>query len=177
MVKSRSRIHPLFSDVQIRQRVKELGIQITSDYANKDLVVIGVLSGVYPFFADLTRAIDMDIDVNFMRVSSYCGGLESTGDIKVLFDIDRPIKGRHVLVVEDIVDTGMTLSKVYELLQSMEPASIKVVALLDKPSRRKVKISADYVGFSIEDHFVVGYGLDLEGIYRNLPYVGIYNFS
>lgn len=177
MVKSRSRIHPLFSDVQIRQRVQELGIQISSDYANKDLVVIGLLSGVYPFFADLTRAIDMDIDVNFMRVSSYRGGMDSTGDIKVIFDIDRPIKGRHVLVVEDIVDTGMTLSKVCKLLEDMEPASIKVVVLLDKPSRRKVPISADYVGFPIEDHFVVGYGLDLEGIYRNLPYVGIYNFS
>jgi hypoxanthine phosphoribosyltransferase len=175
MVKSRSRIYPLFTEAQIRQRVQELGAQITEDYTGKDLVVIGLLNGVYPFFADLTRAIDLDLDVNFMRVASYGGGLESTGEVKILFDVDKSIRGRHALVIEDIVDTGLTLFKVRNLLLDREPASLKIVTLLDKPSRRRVSVPVDYVGFPIEDHFVVGYGLDLEGIYRNLPYVGIYN--
>jgi hypoxanthine phosphoribosyltransferase len=175
MVKSRSRIYPLLTEDQIRQRVKELGAQITEDYAGKELVVIGLLNGVYPFFADLTRAIDLDIDVNFMRVASYGGGLQSTGEVKILFDVDKSIRGRHTLVIEDIVDTGLTLHKIRNLLLDREPASLKIVTLLDKPSRRRVEVQADYVGFPIEDHFVVGYGLDLEGIHRNLPYVGIYN--
>jgi hypoxanthine phosphoribosyltransferase len=175
MVKSRSRIYPLLTAAQIQQRVQELGAQITEDYAGKDLVVIGLLNGVYPFFADLTRAIDLDLDVNFMRVASYGGGLESTGEVKILFDVDKSIRGRHALVIEDIVDTGLTLFKVRNLLLDREPASLRIATLLDKPSRRRVQVPVDYVGFPIEDHFVVGYGLDLEGIYRNLPYVGIYN--
>jgi len=175
MVQSRSRIVPLLSEAQIQQRVKELGAQITADYAGKDLVVIGLLNGVYPFFADLTRAIDLDLDVNFMRVASYGGGLESTGEVKIIFDVDKSIRGRHTLVIEDIVDTGLTLFKVRNLLLDRDPASLKIVTLLDKPSRRRVNVPVDYVGFAIEDHFVVGYGLDLEGIHRNLPYVGIYN--
>jgi len=175
MVKSRSRIYPLLTADQIRDRVRELGEQITRDYEGKDLVVIGLLNGVYPFFADLTRAIDLDLDVNFMRVASYGGGLESTGEVKILFDVDKSIRGRHALVVEDIVDTGLTLFKVRKLLLDRDPASLRICTLLDKPSRRRVEVPVDYVGFPIEDHFVVGYGLDLEGIYRNLPYVGIYN--
>jgi len=175
MVKSRARIYPLLSEVQIQQRVRELGAQITEDYAGKDLVVIGLLNGVYPFFADLTRAIDLDLDVNFMRVASYGGGLESTGEVKIIFDVDKSIRGRHTLVIEDIVDTGLTLFKVRNLLLDRDPASLKIVTLLDKPSRRRVNVPVDYIGFPIEDHFVVGYGLDLEGIHRNLPYVGIYN--
>jgi len=175
MVKSRSRIYPLLTEVQIQQRVRELGAQITADYAGKDLVVIGLLNGVYPFFADLTRAIDLDLDVNFMRVASYGDGLESTGEVKIIFDVDKSIRGRHTLVIEDIVDTGLTLFKVRNLLLDRDPASLKIVTLLDKPSRRRVNVPVDYIGFPIEDHFVVGYGLDLEGIHRNLPYVGIYN--
>jgi len=175
MVKSRSRIYPLLTADQIRDRVRELGEQITRDYEGKDLVVIGLLNGVYPFFADLTRAIDLDLDVNFMRVASYGGGLESTGEVKIIFDVDKSIRGRHTLVIEDIVDTGLTLFKVRNLLLDRDPASLKIVTLLDKPSRRRVNVPVDYVGFPIEDHFVVGYGLDLEGIHRNLPYVGIYN--
>jgi hypoxanthine phosphoribosyltransferase len=154
MVKSRSRIYPLFTEEQIRQRVKELGAQITEDYAGKELVVIGLLNGVYPFFADLTRAMDLDIDVNFMRVASYGDGLESTGEVKIIFDVDKSIRGKHALVIEDIVDTGLTLHKVRHLLQDREPASLKIVTLLDKPSRRRVQVQVDYVGFSIEDHFV-----------------------
>ena len=175
MTKSRSRIYPLLTEEQIRLRVKELGAQITADYEGKELIVIGLLNGVYPFFADLTRAIDLDLDVNFMRVTSYGGGLESTGEVKILFDVDKSIRGRHTLVIEDIVDTGLTLHKVRNLLLDREPASLRIVTLLDKPSRRRVEVPVDYVGFPIEDHFVVGYGLDLEGIHRNLPYVGIYN--
>ena len=175
MTKSRSRIYPLLTEAQIQARVKELGAQITADYAGKELVVIGLLNGVYPFFADLTRAIDLDVDVNFMRVASYGGGLESTGEVKIIFDVDKSIRGRHTLVIEDIVDTGLTLHKVRNLLLDREPASLKIATLLDKPSRRRVQVPVDYVGFPIEDHFVVGYGLDLEGIHRNLPYVGIYN--
>ncbi|MDR3672247.1 MAG: hypoxanthine phosphoribosyltransferase [Holophaga sp.] len=175
MVKSRSRIYPLLTEEQIRQRVKELGAQLTADYEGKDLVVIGLLNGVYPFFADLTRAMDLDLDVNFMRVASYGGGTESTGEVKIIFDVDKSIRGRHALVIEDIVDTGLTLFKVRNLLLDREPASLKIVTLLDKPGRRRVSVPVDYVGFAIEDHFVVGYGLDLDGIHRNLPYVGIYN--
>ena len=175
MVKSRSRIYPLLTEEQIQRRVKELGAQITADYEGKDLVVIGLLNGVYPFFADLTRAIDLDLDVNFMRVASYGNGMESTGEVRILTDMDKSIRGRHALVIEDIVDTGLTLHKVRNLLLDREPASLRIVTLLDKPTRRRVSVPVDYVGFAIEDHFVVGYGLDLEGIYRNLPYVGIYN--
>jgi len=174
MVQSRSRIRPLLTEEEIQKRVRELGAEITRDYAGKDLVVIGLLNGVYPFFADLTRAIELDVDVNFMRVASYGDGLESTGEVKIIFDMDKSIRGRHALVIEDIVDTGLTLFKVRKLLQDREPASLKIVTLLDKPSRRRVEVKVDYVGFPIEDHFVVGYGLDLEGIHRNLPYVGIY---
>jgi hypoxanthine phosphoribosyltransferase len=175
MVKSLSRIYPLLTEEQIQRRVKELGAQITADYAGKEIVVIGLLNGVFPFFADLARAIHLDLDVNFMRVASYGGGLESTGEVKIIFDIDQSIRGRHTLVVEDIVDTGLTLHKVRNLLLDRDPASLKIVTLLDKPGRRRVQVPVDYVGFAIEDHFVVGYGLDLEGRFRNLPYVGIYN--
>ena len=175
MVTSLSRIYPLLTEEQIAVRVQELGAQLTEDYAQKDLVVIGLLNGVYPFIADLTRAIKLDMDVNFMRVASYGHGLESTGEVKIVTDIDKSIRGRHALVVEDIVDTGLTLHKVRNLLLDREPASLKICTLLSKPSRRRVEVPVDYIGFSIEDHFVVGYGLDLEGKLRNLPYVGIYN--
>ena len=175
MAMSRPRIRPLLNQAEIHDRVLELGAGITGDYAGKDLVVIGLLNGVYPFFADLTRAIDLDIDINFMRVSSYGNGTESTGEVKIITDIDKPIRNKHVLIVEDIVDTGLTLGKVRKLLLDREPASLRVVTLLDKPGRRRVQVPVDYVGFAIEDHFVVGYGLDLDGKYRNLPYVGIYN--
>ncbi len=127
MVKSRSRIYPLLTEEQIQRRVKELGAQITADYEGKDLVVIGLLNGVYPFFADLTRAIDLDLDVNFMRVASYGNGMESTGEVKILTDMDKSIRGRHALVIEDIVDTGLTLHKVRNLLLDREPASLRIV--------------------------------------------------
>ena len=169
------RITPLFSEEQIRVRVKELGVQLTADYVGKVPVVVGLLNGVFPFIADLVRAMDLEMDVSFMQVASYHGGTESTGEVHILKDLDRSIQGRHLLVVEDIVDTGLTLHKVRNLLKDREPLSIKVCTLLDKPSRRKVEVPVHYVGFTIPDHFVIGYGLDLEGKYRNLPYVGVYH--
>ena len=171
----RDRITPLLTEAQIRTRVQELGAQLTQDYAGKDLVVIGLLNGVFPFIADLVRAIDMDLNISFMQVASYGGGTESTGEVHILKDLDRGIQGRHALIVEDIVDTGLTLFKVGKLLRDRDPASLKVCTLLDKPSRRKVQVPVDYVGFTIEDHFVVGYGLDLDDKLRNLPYVGVYH--
>lgn len=170
----RERVTPLLSEAQIQERVRELGAQLTRDYAGKELVVVGLLNGVFPFFADLVRAMDMDLDVSFMQVSSYGGGTESTGEVHILKDLDHSIQGRHALVVEDIVDTGLTLFKVRNLLKDREPLSLKICSLLDKPSRRKVEVPVDYVGFTIEDHFVVGYGLDLDGKLRNLPFVGVY---
>ncbi|HJW09125.1 MAG TPA: hypoxanthine phosphoribosyltransferase [Holophagaceae bacterium] len=170
----RDRVSPLFTEAQIRDRIGELAVQIARDYADKDPVVIGLLNGVYPFFADLTRAIPMEIEPTFMQVASYGGGTESTGEVKILKDLDRSIQGRHALIVEDIVDTGLTLHKVRNLLLDREPASLRICTLLDKPSRRRVEIPIDYLGFTIEDHFVVGYGLDFNGKLRNLPFVGIY---
>ena len=172
---SRSRIYPLLTHQQIQARTAELGAQLAVDYAGKDLVVIGLLNGVYQFFTDLTRQTYMDLQFTLLQVASYGGGTQSTGEVKILHDLDRSIRGRHALIVEDIVDTGLTLNKVRKLLMDREPASLRICSLLDKPSRRRVEVPVDYVGFTIEDHFVVGYGLDLDGKYRNLPYVGIYN--
>jgi len=171
----RDRITPLLSEDQIRIRVQELGNDLTRDYAGKDLVVVGLLNGVFPFFADLVRAMNLDFDVSFMQVASYGRGTESTGEVHILKDLDRSIQGRHALVVEDILDTGLTLFKVRNLLVDREPLSLKIITLLDKPSRRKVQVPVDYIGFTIEDHFVVGYGLDFDGKLRNLPYVGVYH--
>lgn len=171
----RERITPLLSESQIRSRVQQLGAQLTRDYAGKDLVVVGLLNGVFPFFADLVRAMDMDFDVSFMQVASYGRGMESTGEVHILKDLDLSIQGRHALVVEDIVDTGLTLHKIRNLLRDREPLSLKICTLLDKPSRRKVEVPVDHIGFTIEDHFVVGYGLDFDGKLRNLPYVGVYH--
>ena len=171
----RDRITPLLTEAQIRARVQELGAQLTRDYTGKDLVLVGLLNGVFPFFADLVRSMDFDFDVSFMQVASYGGGTESTGEVHILKDLDRSIQGRHALVVEDIVDTGLTLHKVRNLLKDREPLSLRICTLLDKPSRRKIEVPVDYIGFTIEDHFVVGYGLDFDGKLRNLPYVGVYH--
>lgn len=171
----RERITPLLTEEQIRTRVREMGRQLARDYVGKDLVMVGLLNGVFPFFADLARATELDFEVGFMQVSSYGGGTESTGEVHILKDLDKSIQGRDALVVEDIVDTGLTLFKVRNLLLDREPASLRICTLLDKPSRRKVEVPVDYVGFTIEDHFVVGYGLDYNGKLRNLPYVGVFH--
>ena len=162
----------LISEQQILERCKELGKQISKDYEGKVPVVIGLLKGSVPFMAELIKHISIDCEMEFMAVSSY-SGTESMGDVKIVKDLDRSIKGCNVLIVEDIVDTGKTLEKVKELLYSKGAEDVKVVSLLDKPSRRIVDIQADYVGFEIPNEFVIGFGLDFNQRYRNLPYVGV----
>jgi len=174
MSAARSRIQPMLTEETLQARIRELGAQIAADYEGKDLIVVGLLNGVYPFFADLTRAMPMEMDVSFMQVASYHGGTHSTGEVKIIKDLDKAIQGKHCLVVEDIVDTGTTLHKVRNLLMDREPASLRIVTLLDKPSRRLTEVPVDYIGFTIEDKFVVGYGLDYDGKFRNLPFVGVF---
>ena len=163
----------LLSQEVIKSRVEELGKQITNDYAGKDLVVVGVLRGGFVFLADLVREIDLPISVDFISVSSYGSGTSSTGVVRFLKDLDEEVSGRHVLVVEDIIDTGITLNYLLDNLRTRKPLSVEVCTLLSKPERRKVEINVAYNGFEIPDRFVVGYGLDYAETYRNLPYVGI----
>lgn len=157
---------------EITERCKELGEQISNDYRNTVPIIVGLLKGSVPFMAELIKYITIDCELEFMAVSSY-SGTESMGDVRILKDLDRSIKDRDVLVVEDIVDTGNTLLKVKELLYSKGASSVEVVSLLDKPDRRTVEIEAEYVGFTIPNEFVIGFGLDFNQKYRNLPYVGV----
>ncbi len=163
----------LYSEEQLRQRVKELGAQITADYAGKEPVLASVLRGSYIFMADLTRAIDLPVTVDFMAVSSYGAGTKSSGQVEIKKDLSDSIEGRDLIIVEDILDSGNTLYYLMEILRARKPASIRICTLMDKPERRTQPIVADYVGFAIPDAFVVGYGLDYAEKYRNLPYVGI----
>ena len=162
----------LISEEEITARCKELGKQISEDYKDSVPIMVGLLKGSVPFMAELLKNITIDCETEYMSVSSY-SGTESMGDVRINKDLDRSIKGFDVLVVEDIVDTGRTLEKVKELLYSKGAKTVKVVALLDKPSRRVVDISAEYVGFTIPNEFVIGFGLDFDQKYRNLPYVGV----
>ena len=157
----------------IRARVRELGVRIAADYAGRDLVLVSILKGALPFLADLMREVPIYCSLDFLEVSSYGAGTTSTGVVRILKDLAKPIEGRHVLVVEDILDTGHTLSYVIEHLRGQHPASLGLCALLDKPARRVVPIEVDYKGFAIEDKFVVGYGLDYAERYRNLPFIGV----
>jgi len=161
----------LISASQIRRRVGELGAQISRDYSGQAPMAVGVLKGVFFFMADLLRHISLPVSVDFMAISSYEG--DSGGAVKILKDLDLSIAEQHVLLVEDIVDTGMTLNRILERLRSHRPASLKVCALLDKRARRLVDVPLDYVGFEIPDEFVVGYGLDYRQRYRNLPFIGV----
>ena len=163
----------LLTKEQIAKRVREMGAQITKDFAGKDLTVICILKGAVVFFVDLIREIDLPMSLDFMAISSYGSATKSSGVVRILKDLDKPINGRHVLVVEDIVDSGMTLSFLKENLLSRGAASLHIVTLLDKPERRRVPLKADYYGFTITDAFVVGYGLDYDELYRNLPDIGI----
>ena len=162
----------LISEKEIVDRCKELGAQISKDYEGKQPMIIGLLKGSVPFMAELIKYITVDCEIDFMAVSSY-SGTESMGDVKIVKDLDHSIKGMDVLVVEDIVDTGKTLKKVKDLLYSKEANDVKIVSLLDKPDRRIVDIEAEYVGFKIPNEFVIGFGLDFNQKYRNLPYVGV----
>jgi hypoxanthine phosphoribosyltransferase len=164
----------LFSAEQISERVAELGREIAADYSGKELVLVGVLKGSCVFLADLMRAIDLPLSIDFMSVSSYKDGTTSTGDIEILKDLSNPIRDKHVVVVEDIVDTGLTLSRLLEMLESRGAASIRLASFLDKPEPRiKKELKIDYTGFVVPNKFVVGYGLDAAGRYRNLPFIGV----
>lgn len=163
----------LLTEEQLRERVKELGEQISADYVGKDPVLISVLRGSFVFMADLVRQIQPYCRVDFMAVSSYGSGTQSSGQVNIQKDLTESIEGKDVIVVEDILDTGNTLHYLFQVLQARHPASLKLAVLLDKPSRRTKPISADYVGFTVPDEFVVGYGLDYDERYRNLPYIGI----
>ena len=159
----------LITREQIAARIKEMGAQITKDFQGKDMVAICILKGAAPFFVDLTREIDVPMTMDFMAISSYGSATKSSGVVRILKDLDKPINGKDVLIVEDIVDSGMTLSFLRENLLSRGAASLKIVTLLDKPERRRVPLHVDYFGFTIPDEFVVGYGLDYDEKYRNLP--------
>lgn len=163
----------LFSEEQLEQRVCELAAQIDRDYAGKEPLLVSVLRGSFVFMADLVRHITLPCTVDFMAVSSYGSGTTSSGQVKIIKDLSEQIEGKDVIVVEDILDSGNTLHYLFQLLQARHPASIKLATLLDKPSRRTKPIAADYVGFEVPDEFVVGYGLDYDELYRNLPYIGV----
>jgi hypoxanthine phosphoribosyltransferase len=174
----RSAMHPdlrelLISADEIHTAIQEMGARITADYQARDLFLVGILKGAVPFLADLMRTIDLPLAYDLMAVSSYGNAASSSGTVRILKDLDQDIEGLDVLVVEDIVDTGLTLQYLLEALQARKPASLKICTLLDKPERRKVAIEPDYKGFIIPNVFVVGYGLDYAEKYRNLPYIGV----
>ncbi|MGI8829188.1 MAG: hypoxanthine phosphoribosyltransferase [Candidatus Limnocylindria bacterium] len=162
----------LIDAATIDARVAELGAQLTQDYAGRDPVLISVLKGSLVFLADLMRAMDLPSSIDLMEVSSYAG-TETSGQVRILKDLSKPIEGRDVIVVEDIIDTGLTLNYLLRYLGERKPASMKIICLLDKPARRLAEIPIDYRGFTIPDRFVIGYGLDYEERYRNLPYIGV----
>ena len=162
----------LYSEGQIRDRIFELGRQITAEYRDRDLVLVGVLKGSCVFMADLMRAIDLQLTIDFMAVSSYKDGTVSTGDVEILKDLSNPIREKDVIVVEDIVDTGLTLSRLLAILSSRGASSIKLATFLDKPEPRiKTELKIDYTGFVVPNRFLVGYGLDAAGRFRNLPFI------
>jgi hypoxanthine phosphoribosyltransferase len=163
----------LLDSETVASRVAELGAQIAADYTGRDPVLVSVLKGALVFLADLMRAMDLPTSIDLMEVSSYGAATESSGQVRILKDLSKPIEGRDVIVVEDIIDTGLTLNYLLRYLADKGPASIKIVCLLDKPARRLAEIPIDYTGFTIPDRFVIGYGLDYDERYRNLPYIGV----
>jgi len=163
----------LFSAEQIGVRVREIGRQIERDYEGKELVLLGVLKGSFLFISDLARAIDLPLAVDFIGLSSYGEATESSGVVKITSDVSKPIENKHVVIVEDIVDTGLTMRYLLDNLATRRPASVKLCTLLHKPSRSRTRIPIDYLGFQIEDRFVVGYGLDAAEKYRNVPFIGV----
>jgi hypoxanthine phosphoribosyltransferase len=170
---SNPNLEVLIPEEEIQARIKELGAQIARDYAGRNPLLIGVLKGACLFLSDLMRAIDLQLGIEFMAISSYGMSTRTSGEVRILKDLGVPVEGRHILVVEDIVDTGLTLSYLLANLKSRGAASVKLVALLDKIDRREREVPIDYLGFQIPDHFVVGYGLDFAERYRNLPFIGV----
>jgi hypoxanthine phosphoribosyltransferase len=164
----------LLSEAQIRDRITSLAAEIEHDYPDgEDIHLVGVLKGGFMFMADLVRAMSARVSTDFIAVSSYGKGTRSSGQVMVLKDVDSSLEGRNVIIVEDIVDTGLTLSSLQATLNALPPRSVRTACLLSKPSRRKVEVQVDYIGFTIDDHFVVGYGLDYAERYRNLPYIAV----
>ena len=163
----------LVSEEELKTKVRELGAQISRDYEGKNLVLVSILKGSVVFMADLMRAVSIPCSIDFMVVSSYGGSNTSSGLVKIIKDLDGDLSGKDVLIVEDILDTGITLSNLVPMLKMRHPNSVKICTILDKPSRRKADIKPDYEGFQVPDEFVVGYGLDYDEKYRNLPYIGI----
>ena len=170
---TQTHVSTLLSSEQIAARVRELGAQITKDYEGRRLVLVSVLKGSFIFTADLARAIDSQLRIEFLGVRSYGEGTSTSGVVQITQDLSKPIEGEDVLIVEDIVDTGLTIAHLLELFHTRHPASIKVCSLLHKPARTKIEVPIDYLGFTIEDRFVVGYGLDWAERYRNLPFIGV----
>ncbi|MBR5381831.1 MAG: hypoxanthine phosphoribosyltransferase [Oscillospiraceae bacterium] len=162
-----------FTEEQLRERVRELGARITADYAGRSPLFVGVLKGSFVFMADLVRSVELDCDIDFMAVSSYGSGTTTTGAVEISKDLSRDIEGRDVVIVEDILDSGVTLSYLKKYLEVRKPASIALCTLLDKPARRRADIVPDYVGFECPNEFIVGYGLDYAEKYRNLPFIGV----
>jgi hypoxanthine phosphoribosyltransferase len=165
--------HVLISEEQVRQRTRELGQQISADYAGKDLLLICVLKGGVTFLVHLMQEISVPHSIDFMATSSYGDATESSGVVRILKDLDAPIAGRHVLIVDDVIDSGLTIAYLCRILRARLPASLRICALLDKKDRREVEVTLDYVGFEIPNEFVVGFGMDFREIYRNLPFVGV----
>jgi hypoxanthine phosphoribosyltransferase len=165
----------LIDDDALQRRISELGDEISGDYAGRDLLLVGVLKGAVFFMADLMRQITVPCEIDFMAISSYGASTDSSGIVRILKDLDINIEGRHVLIVEDIIDSGLTLSYLVRTLEAREPASLEVCALMTKPERRQIDVDVRYVGFEIPNRFVIGYGLDFGERYRNLPYVGVLN--
>ena len=159
---------------RLQARIEELGKKIRDDFGDREITCIGVLKGSFIFMADLVRAIGGNVRCEFLGVSSYQGGTKSTGVVKITHDLSAPIEDRDCIIIEDIIDTGLTMHYLLEMLQVRQPRSVQVCTLLDKPVNREVKMEADYVGFTIPDEFVVGYGLDLGELYRNLPHIAVY---
>jgi hypoxanthine phosphoribosyltransferase len=164
---------PMITQEEMRKRIQELGLRIAQDYQEKDLLMIGVLKGAFVFFSDLARAVPLPLHVDFLVVSSYGEKKKSSGAVKVISDTTQNLKGKDVLVVEDIVDSGLTLTFLKKKLMARKPNSLRFCTLLDKPQRRKTEVTIDYVGFTIPNKYVVGYGLDYENKYRNLPYIAV----
>ena len=177
MAESGETIKMMLPEEELDRRIRELGKEISEDYAGESVYLVGVLRGAAFFTCELAKRITVPVSLDFMSVSSYGSGTESSGNIKIVKDLDDTLEGKDVIIVEDIIDSGRTLSRLMELLSSRKPNSLKLCTLLDKPDRRVVDVKVDYTCFEIPDEFVVGYGLDYDQMYRNLPYIGIVKFD
>ena len=171
------KVYPLINKEEIEKKISELAEKISIDYKNKDLILVCILKGAWIFMADLVRKLTIPVKCDFLGVSSYGSGTESSGVVRILSDLTIQVENKHVLIVEDIIDTGLTLKYIKDLLLQRKPKSVKICALLDKPARHKIEVDIDYLGFTIPNKFVVGYGIDFDERFRNLPYIGYIEFE